>query len=447
MPQHDPRTLFEFLVLEGAQAGLSWTTILNKRDGYRAAFAGFDPAPVAAFDDADIARCLADPGIVRNRAKVAAAVDNARAWLALDDPAAHLWSFVGGRPVQNRFDESMSEIPAFDERAAAMSKDLKRRGFRFVGPTICYALMQACGLVNDHIVRLLPPRRVRRPGLSARHRIVCQHGRSQTACTLTQRQGRSNVSRLQRRIDRHRGGGGGDRRSTAIGPQPRPRRAAGQRDVIRHASGARSRCSSTACSPRRSRSRGTARSTPPSRPSPRPASIEYKYVDGLGTSDEMERGLRDIIETDDPDLIIGDAFAAEDAVRAVAADYPDTAFAFGSGVRRGGAQLQRVRQLVAGPRLPRRDARRRAHRVRHDRRRRGDADPRGQPHRQRLRHGRRRDERRRHGQGLVHQLVLRPGDRRARPPRRRSPRAPTSCSPSGPASSRSPTRTTCRSSG
>jgi DNA-3-methyladenine glycosylase I len=151
VPQRDGRTLFEFLVLEGAQAGLSWTTILNKRDGYRAAFAGFDPKSVAAFDDADVARCLADPGIVRNRAKVAAAVDNARAWLALDDPVAHLWSFVGGHPVQNRF-SSMSEIPASDERAAAMSKDLKKRGFRFVGPTICYALMQACGLINDHVV-------------------------------------------------------------------------------------------------------------------------------------------------------------------------------------------------------------------------------------------------------------------------------------------------------
>ena len=151
MPQHDPVRLFEFLVLEGAQAGLSWTTILNKRDGYRAAFAGFDPAAVAAFDDGDIARCLADPGIVRNRAKVAAAVGNARAWLLLDDPAAHLWSFVDGRPVENRFGD-LSEVPAFDARAEAMSKDLKRRGFRFVGPTICYALMQACGLVNDHLV-------------------------------------------------------------------------------------------------------------------------------------------------------------------------------------------------------------------------------------------------------------------------------------------------------
>jgi DNA-3-methyladenine glycosylase I len=151
VPQRDPRVLFEFLVLEGAQAGLSWTTILNKRAGYRAAFAGFDPAAVAAFDEADVARCLADTGIVRNRAKVTSAVDNARAWVQLDDPVAHLWSFVDGHAVQNRF-RDISDLPAFDERAAAMSKDLKRRGFRFVGPTICYALMQACGLVNDHVV-------------------------------------------------------------------------------------------------------------------------------------------------------------------------------------------------------------------------------------------------------------------------------------------------------
>ena len=151
VPKRDGRTLFEFLVLEGAQAGLSWTTILNKRDGYRAAFAGFDPIAVAEFDAADVARCLADPGIVRNQAKVTSVVDNAKAWLELDDPAAHLWSFVDGRAVQNRF-RAMSDVPAFDERAAAMSKDLKRRGFRFVGPTICYALMQACGLVNDHVV-------------------------------------------------------------------------------------------------------------------------------------------------------------------------------------------------------------------------------------------------------------------------------------------------------
>ena len=150
VPDRDPDRLFEYLILEGAQAGLSWSTILNKREGYRRVFAGFDPAAVAAFDDADVERCLADPGIVRNRAKVTATVGNARAWLELDDPVALLWSFVGGAPIQNRW-KALSEIPASTPESAAMSKDLKRRGFRFVGPTICYALMQSCGLVNDHV--------------------------------------------------------------------------------------------------------------------------------------------------------------------------------------------------------------------------------------------------------------------------------------------------------
>ena len=149
VPKRDPLVLFELLILEGAQAGLSWSTILNKRDGYRAAFAGFDPVAVAAFTEGDVERCLADPGIVRNRAKITAAIGNARAWLDLDDPVAHLWNFVGGRPIQNRF-RTLAEIPATDERSTAMSKDLKRRGFRFVGPTICYAFMQSAGLVDDH---------------------------------------------------------------------------------------------------------------------------------------------------------------------------------------------------------------------------------------------------------------------------------------------------------
>jgi DNA-3-methyladenine glycosylase I len=150
VPERDPTRLFEFLILEGAQAGLSWSTILNKRDGYRRAFAAFDPAAIAAFGPDDVDRCLADPGIVRNRAKVTATVDNARAWLELDDPVELLWSFVGGAPIQNRW-TTLAELPATTPESAAMSKDLKRRGFRFVGPTICYALMQACGLVNDHI--------------------------------------------------------------------------------------------------------------------------------------------------------------------------------------------------------------------------------------------------------------------------------------------------------
>lgn len=149
VPQRDPQRLFEFVVLEGAQAGLSWSTILNKRDGYRAAFAGFDPVAVAAFGDDDIDRCLADPGIVRNRAKVNAAIGNARAWLELDDPVGHLWSFVDGAPIDGQW-RAAEVVPVTTERATALSKDLHRRGFRFVGPTICYSLMQACGLVNDH---------------------------------------------------------------------------------------------------------------------------------------------------------------------------------------------------------------------------------------------------------------------------------------------------------
>jgi DNA-3-methyladenine glycosylase I len=151
VPERDPVRLFEFLVLEGAQAGLSWSTILRKREGYRAAFAGFDPVRVAAFGDEDVARLLADPGIVRNRAKVGAAIGNARAWLAIDDPVDVLWSFVGGTPVQNRYDR-MDQLPAETDASRAMSRELRRLGFRFVGPTICYALMQACGLVNDHVV-------------------------------------------------------------------------------------------------------------------------------------------------------------------------------------------------------------------------------------------------------------------------------------------------------
>jgi DNA-3-methyladenine glycosylase I len=150
VPERDPTRLFEMVILEGAQAGLSWSTILNKRDGYRRAFAGFDPAAIAAFGPDDVERCLADPGIVRNRAKVTATVGNARAWLELDDPVALLWSFVDGQPLQNRW-TTLGDLPASTAESDAMSKDLKRRGFRFVGPTICYALMQSCGLVNDHV--------------------------------------------------------------------------------------------------------------------------------------------------------------------------------------------------------------------------------------------------------------------------------------------------------
>jgi DNA-3-methyladenine glycosylase I len=150
VPAREERRLFEFIILEGAQAGLSWSTILRKREGYARCFAGFDPAAVAAFDDDEVARCLADPGIVRNRAKVTAAVDNARAWLELDDPAGFLWAFVDDAPIQNHWTQ-LDELPATTAASDAMSKALRKRGFRFVGPTICYALMQSCGFVNDHL--------------------------------------------------------------------------------------------------------------------------------------------------------------------------------------------------------------------------------------------------------------------------------------------------------
>jgi DNA-3-methyladenine glycosylase I len=148
VPSRDERHLFELLILEGAQAGLSWSTILRKRENYRRAFAGFDPERVARLDPEAL---LQDPGIVRNRLKVEAAIGNARAWLEQDDPVQLLWSFVGGKPRRNRW-RTLAEIPAETAESRAMSKELKRRGFRFVGPTICYAFMQACGLVNDHVI-------------------------------------------------------------------------------------------------------------------------------------------------------------------------------------------------------------------------------------------------------------------------------------------------------
>jgi DNA-3-methyladenine glycosylase I len=155
LPSHDDRHLFEMLVLEGAQAGLSWQTILNKRAGYRAAFAGFDAAKVARFDRRTIDRLLQDPGIVRNRLKVESAVDNAKAVLGVRGEFGsldtYLWSLVGGAPTVNRF-RTIRDIPAETDVSRAMSKELKHRGFRFVGPTVCYAFMQATGMVNDHDV-------------------------------------------------------------------------------------------------------------------------------------------------------------------------------------------------------------------------------------------------------------------------------------------------------
>ena len=155
VPTHDDRLLFELLVLEGAQAGLSWETILRKRHGYRAAFDGFRPELVAGYDETKIEALLANPGIVRNRLKIEAAIGNARALLAVVGEFgsfdAYVWRFVGGTPRKNQW-QSLQEIPAHTSESDAMSKDLKRRGFRFVGSTICYAFMQAAGLVNDHTV-------------------------------------------------------------------------------------------------------------------------------------------------------------------------------------------------------------------------------------------------------------------------------------------------------
>ena len=154
VPVHEEHRLFEMLTLEGAQAGLSWSTILNKREGYRRAFAGFDPVKVARFTPSKVERLLQDPGIVRNRMKVESTVNNAarvtevrRELGSLD---GYLWSFVGGEPIVGRF-RKLGDIPAETAESKAMSKGLKKRGFAFVGPTVCYAFMQACGLVNDHV--------------------------------------------------------------------------------------------------------------------------------------------------------------------------------------------------------------------------------------------------------------------------------------------------------
>jgi DNA-3-methyladenine glycosylase I len=155
VPVHDDRLLFEFLTLEGAQAGLSWITILRKRQAYREAFAGFDPETVARFNRAKVARLLANVGIVRNRLKIESAITNARAFLKIQEEFgsfdAYQWRFVGGRPIRNAW-RRIGDIPASTPDSDAMSRDLKKRGFRFVGSTICYAHMQAVGMVNDHTV-------------------------------------------------------------------------------------------------------------------------------------------------------------------------------------------------------------------------------------------------------------------------------------------------------
>jgi len=155
VPVHEDRVLFEFLILEGAQAGLSWMTILKKRENFRAAFDQFDPQVVARYDERKVAELLANPGIIRNRLKLEAAIQNARALLNVNEEFgsfdAYIWRFVGGRPKVNAW-KTMQEIPAQTEEARTLSKDLLQRGFKFVGPTICYAHMQATGMVNDHTV-------------------------------------------------------------------------------------------------------------------------------------------------------------------------------------------------------------------------------------------------------------------------------------------------------
>jgi DNA-3-methyladenine glycosylase I len=154
VPERDPRALWEKLVLDGFQAGLAWITILRKREGFRAAFAGFDPEVVAGWGELEVARLLADPGIVRHRGKIEATIGNARAFIAIEEGegfAPFLWKHVDGQPVQNRF-AALSEVPAETPVSRAMSKELSRAGFRFCGPTIVYAFMQATGMVNDHLV-------------------------------------------------------------------------------------------------------------------------------------------------------------------------------------------------------------------------------------------------------------------------------------------------------
>jgi DNA-3-methyladenine glycosylase I len=163
VPLHDERRLFEMLILEGAQAGLSWISILRRREGYRRAFDDFDPEKIARYSEKKTAALLADPGIIRNRAKIAAAVTNARAFLAIREETGSfdrfLWDLIGGQPIQNRW--RATEVPAETAESKTMSKELKQRGFIFVGPTICYAFMQATGMVNDHLVTCFRHRELR----------------------------------------------------------------------------------------------------------------------------------------------------------------------------------------------------------------------------------------------------------------------------------------------
>ncbi len=160
VPLQDPRALFELLCLEGAQAGLSWITVLRKREAYREAFDGFDPKKIIRYTPARIEKLMANAGLVRNRLKIESVVKNAKAFLAIDDFDAYLWSFVGGKPIINRW-TGPRDVPASTPQSEAMSKDLKKRGFTFCGPTICYAFMQAAGLVNDHAANCFRAKAIR----------------------------------------------------------------------------------------------------------------------------------------------------------------------------------------------------------------------------------------------------------------------------------------------
>ena len=150
VPEWDSRALWEKLILDGFQAGLSWITILKKRDNFRAAFEGFDPSVIATWGEADVTRLLQNDGIIRHRGKIEATINNAKAYLEIEDFSAYCWDWVGGKPLQNQM-HTMADVPGFTPVSTAFSKDLKKRGFKFCGPTIVYAWMQACGLVNDHL--------------------------------------------------------------------------------------------------------------------------------------------------------------------------------------------------------------------------------------------------------------------------------------------------------
>jgi DNA-3-methyladenine glycosylase I len=202
VPEHDDHRLFEFLILEGAQAGLSWLTILRKRNAYRKAFARFNPEKVASFSDSDVRRLLRDDGIVRNRAKIEATIANARAFRAIQREhgsfATYVWRFVGGKPVQNAW-TSLSQVPSETHASKALSRDLAKRGFRFVGPTICYAFMQSVGMVNDHVVdcfRWAAVRRRGRPSIKDRKSHLPRSPRQSVARPGARRVGRRRGVRI-----------------------------------------------------------------------------------------------------------------------------------------------------------------------------------------------------------------------------------------------------------